>query len=167
MDSDQGVPPAVQAAQVREPGAVQCQVCPLMSWHSAFQEFSQIMLQEYPYYQQGRTKMGANSLAAALGIEMCTRCTCKSYNGARSRNHLCLGKAKSIIYFCVCVRACVCVGGVPRRVGVCIWTHSFSLSYPACNAHAPYYILICGLSGSTIFIGYLINGTIFGIKCVF
>ena len=26
-----------------------------------------------------------------------------------------------------------------------------SLSYPACNAHAPYYIAICGLSVSTIF----------------
>jgi inorganic pyrophosphatase/exopolyphosphatase len=26
-----------------------------------------------------------------------------------------------------------------------------SLSYPARNAHAPYYIVNCGLSGSTIF----------------
>jgi len=26
-----------------------------------------------------------------------------------------------------------------------------SLSYPACKAHAPYYIVICGLSGSMIF----------------
>ena len=26
-----------------------------------------------------------------------------------------------------------------------------SLSYPACKQHAPYYILICGLSDSTIF----------------
>jgi hypothetical protein len=26
-----------------------------------------------------------------------------------------------------------------------------SLSYPACSAHAPYYIVICGLSGCTIF----------------
>ena len=48
----------------------------------------------------------------------------------------------------------------------------YSLSYPACEAHAPYYIVICGLSGSTIFSPhYLINGTTFGkklnIKCVF
>ena len=46
---------------------------------------------------------------------------------------------------------CVCVfwgGG-----GVC------SLSYPACKAHAPYCIVICVLSGSTIF--FHINGTIF------
>jgi hypothetical protein len=48
-----------------------------------------------------------------------------------------------------------------------------SLSYPACKAHASYYIVICGLSGSIhIFPHYLINGTIFGkkllnIKCVF
>ena len=36
-----------------------------------------------------------------------------------------------------------------------------SLSYPACNAHAPYYIVICGLSGSTIFFPhYLINDVI-------
>ena len=27
----------------------------------------------------------------------------------------------------------------------------YSLSYPAYNAHAPYYIVICGMSGSTIF----------------
>jgi hypothetical protein len=26
-----------------------------------------------------------------------------------------------------------------------------SLSYPACKAHAPYYIVVCGLSGSTKF----------------
>ena len=26
-----------------------------------------------------------------------------------------------------------------------------NISYPACNAHAPYYVVICGLSGSTIF----------------
>jgi hypothetical protein len=27
----------------------------------------------------------------------------------------------------------------------------YSLSYPACKAHASYYIVICGLSGCTIF----------------
>ena len=42
-----------------------------------------------------------------------------------------------------------------------------SLSYPACNARAPYYISICGLSGCTIFFpNHLINGMIFeGKKC--
>jgi hypothetical protein len=54
---------------------------------------------------------------------------------ARSRNHCCHGKAIGITY-CKCV--CVCLS-------VC------SLSYPACKAHAPYYIVICGLSGCTIF----------------
>jgi hypothetical protein len=38
-----------------------------------------------------------------------------------------------------------------------------SLTYAACKAHALYYIVICGLSGSKIiFHHYLINGTIFG-----
>ena len=28
------------------------------------------------------------------------------------------------------------------------------LSYPACKVHSPYYIVICGLSGSTAFFPY-------------
>jgi hypothetical protein len=28
-----------------------------------------------------------------------------------------------------------------------------SLNYPACKAHAPYYVVICGMSGSTISFG--------------
>ena len=47
----------------------------------------------------------------------------------RSRNHCRLGKAISITY-----SKCVC-----------------SLSYPTCKAHVLYYIVICGLPGSTIF----------------
>jgi len=39
------------------------------------------------------------------------------------------------------------------RVCVC------SLRYPACNAHAPHYIVICGLSGSTIFL-HIISQTV-------
>ena len=36
------------------------------------------------------------------------------------------------------------------------------LRQPACKTHAPYYIVICGLSGSAIFFQHhLINGTIF------
>ena len=48
-----------------------------------------------------------------------------------------------------------------------------SLSRAARNAHAPYYIVICGLSGSTITFHVIINGTIFGknkllrTKCMF
>jgi hypothetical protein len=45
---------------------------------------------------------------------------------ARSRNQRYRGKG--IFWVCVC-----------------------SLSYPACKAYAPYYIVNCGLSGSTIF----------------
>jgi hypothetical protein len=32
-----------------------------------------------------------------------------------------------------------------------VWVCVCSLSYPTCKAHAPYYIVICDLSGSTIF----------------
>ena len=57
---------------------------------------------------------------------------------ARTRNHFCRGKAISITGMCVC-----------------------NLIYPAHNAHAPYYIVICGLS-------YIfprpMNGTVFGKK---
>jgi hypothetical protein len=59
----------------------------------------------------------------------------------RSCNQCCRLRAASITY-----SECVC-----------------SLSYPACEAHAPYYIIICGLYTSTIhsFLHYLIKGTIF------
>jgi hypothetical protein len=55
-------------------------------------------------------------------------------------------------------------------MSVCLYS---GLSYPACKAHASYYIVICGLSGCTIFFPhYLIKCTIFGelllnVKCVF
>jgi len=52
-----------------------------------------------------------------------------------------------------------------------LWVYVPSLSYPACNAHGPFFVIF-GLSGSTVFF-YLINGTIFegwkmflNIKCV-
>jgi hypothetical protein len=54
------------------------------------------------------------------------------------------------------------------------WVYVCSHSYPACKAHAPYNIVVCGLSGRLyhIFPHYLTNDTIFGenllnIKCVF
>jgi hypothetical protein len=49
---------------------------------------------------------------------------------ALSCNHCYSGKAIGVRYV---LRACV-----------------YSLSYPACKAHAPYYIVIFGLSGSTL-----------------
>jgi hypothetical protein len=36
----------------------------------------------------------------------------------------------------------------------------FCLSYPAHEAHSPNYIVICGLSGSTIFFTIHVNGMI-------
>jgi hypothetical protein len=36
------------------------------------------------------------------------------------------------------------------RVCVCVW-EGVGLSYPACQGHSPFYIVICGLSGSTKF----------------
>ena len=51
-------------------------------------------------------------------------------------------------YVCMCARACV---WVPGRQGVCMRVRTRSPAYPACKAHAPYYIVIYGLSGSTIF----------------
>ena len=45
---------------------------------------------------------------------------------------------------------------VLRILSVC------SFSYPTCKAHAPYYIVICGLSGCTKFFHILIIGTIIG-----
>ena len=66
------------------------------------------------------------------------------YTEARLRDH-CLPR-KSNMYYTFWVRVC-------------------SLMYPACKAHAQYYIYICGLSLPNIFFPhYLINGTIFGKK---
>jgi len=56
-------------------------------------------------------------------------CMYKYNIGVRSCNNFCHAKALSVMYF-----ECVC-----------------SLSYPACNEHALYYIVICSLSGCSIF----------------
>jgi hypothetical protein len=51
------------------------------------------------------------------------------YTKARSPNHFCRRKAiKSYIF----------------------WVRVSSIIYPACNAQAPYFIVICGLYGFTI-----------------
>ena len=60
---------------------------------------------------------------------------------APARNYCCSGKAIRTTYS-ECVSVC-------------------SLSYPACNAHVLYYIVICGLSASTI----LLNITSYTVRC--
>jgi len=65
----------------------------------------------------------------------------KSNIEARSPNQCCCGKAVIISY---------------SDCG------SVNLSYPACKAHAPNYIFVCGLSVLPYFSRYIINGTIFG-----
>jgi hypothetical protein len=68
-------------------------------------------------------------------------CTCKRNIEANLRHNRCCGKATSIPY--------------SERV--------YSLWYTAFKAHAPYYIVICGLSVSTSFYHIISNGTVFGI----
>jgi hypothetical protein len=58
---------------------------------------------------------------------------------ARLCNHFCHGKTISITHS-QCVGVCVCV---------CVYS---CLSFQARKAHAQYYIVICGLSGCTIFL---------------
>jgi hypothetical protein len=36
-------------------------------------------------------------------------------------------------------------------MGVCMCVLAYNIAYPACNAHAPYSILICDFSGRTVF----------------
>ena len=71
------------------------------------------------------------------------------------------------MYVCVCVCVCVWVGARTYKRSV----RPYSITYPACKAHAPYFHL-WPLWLHHIFRHYLINGTIFGkkllnIKCVF
>ena len=77
-------------------------------------------------------------------------------------------KTISIIYFCVCVRACV---RVPGRVGlgVCMRVSACSLVYPSCDIMWRH---LWPLSLHHIFLHYLVKGAVFGktllnIKCVF
>ena len=65
------------------------------------------------------------------------------------------GRARVCVHFRVC-------GGCP---GVCMCARACSFAYPACNAHAPCCVVICGLSGPTTFFDIIsIKGTIFGKK---
>ena len=71
------------------------------------------------------------------------KCTYELNTEANSRKDCCRGKSNKYYIFWVCV---------------------CSLSYPACNAHAPYYIFMWPVWLYHICPYYLINGTIFGGK---
>ena len=78
----------------------------------------------------------------------CTALYC-TYNVTLRRVRTTVVVGEQWVTYCVCVCVCVCV---------------CSLSYPACNAHAPY----CRLWPAPlhkIFPHYLINGRIFGKSC--
>jgi hypothetical protein len=48
-------------------------------------------------------------------------------------------------------RVCATIVAEESSMYYIFWVCVCSFGYTACNAHAPYYIVICGLSGSTVF----------------
>jgi len=46
---------------------------------------------------------------------------------------------------------CCTLVGINKKLGILHILSVSNVSYPACNTHAPYHIVIRGLSGSTIF----------------
>ena len=70
---------------------------------------------------------------------------------------------RHVIYNVTVRRVPVTIVAVEKKIEPCIfWVCVCIRSYPKCKAHASYYIVICGLSGSTVFPHYLISGTNFG-----
>ena len=65
----------------------------------------------------------------------------------RSCNHCCSGKAISTsTSYSECVSVAICI-----RQYYIFWMRVCSLSYPTYNTHAPYYIVVCGLSSLPYF----------------
>jgi hypothetical protein len=85
-----------------------------------------------PVYRTARCYSPVGSVHNCVRIQQDRQ---KGNTGAHSCNKFAAEKQKNSI-FCVCVCVCVCV---------------CSLSSPECNAHALYYIFICGLYGSNKF----------------
>ena len=81
---------------------------------------------------------GCRHFGGTLCFQQGRQCTYKRNIQARSPNHCCRGKNQDVLHI---LNVCVC-----------------SLSYPACKAHAPYYIVWL----YHIFPHYLINVTLFG-----
>jgi hypothetical protein len=61
---------------------------------------------------------------------------------------------------CVCVRA-------PGLVDVFMCARAYSLAYPAYNAYAPYYVVICGISPSTKFVSLSLSLSLYIYKYVY
>ena len=63
----------------------------------------------------------------------------------------CITNKTSNVYINVTLR-CICITIVALETNkyYIFWVCVYSLSHPAFKAHAPYYSVICGLSGSTI-----------------
>jgi hypothetical protein len=56
------------------------------------------------------------------------------------------------------ISACMCVFAHARvyvRIRFCV--RACSLAYPTCNTYAPYYVVIYGLSGCTIFFDIILQ----------
>jgi hypothetical protein len=63
--------------------------------------------------------------------------------------YACLSYIMSVcLYACLSYIMSVCLYACLSYImSVCLYA---CLSYPACKAHAPYYIVFCGLSGCTV-----------------
>ena len=59
-------------------------------------------------------------------------------------------EARSRIIVWVCERA-LAIARADARKRRNVHVRACRLAYPACNAYAPYYVAICGLSGPTTF----------------
>ena len=63
-------------------------------------------------------------------------------------------RIKCYIFVCMCAgeRVLLCADAQePRRMDVCACARACNLAYPACNAYAPYCVVICGFSHSSRF----------------
>jgi hypothetical protein len=62
-----------------------------------------------------------------------------------------VNKTGNVLIIIIIRRIRVTIVAVKKRPSITHYECVSSLSYPPCKAHAPYYIAICGLPGSTVF----------------